>query len=395
MVHTLRILLVINFVFMFLTGCTDAKRIEDLHYVTALGIDHKGDKYKVYAQSLSFSSVAKSEGSSKEPTLVTVGLGEGKSLEEAIFDVYQTAQERIFWAHMEAIVLSESVLKKGDFPKIHDSLVRYHEFRMTPWVFGTVEPMEEILTTKGFFGQSPLSTLLHEPLSTYEQASLIRPIQLYQAARELYEPGFTLSIPSLGIKEKSWEQDGKSDPKLYINGAFFLQKQSYKSFLTMEEIEGLRWIRPGTVRVGIPVPSLSDPAVQVVLDQPKYEFTLLDQKDKPTYQIQIKGNGYIVNRSENELLKLEKLTEKTADTIKKEIETLFEKAVETRTDLFNLEHDLYRNHFQVWKTTSSPQRVLLQEGTLAKIDVDLDIAHAASIKNKRVKNSNLVNGRDR
>ncbi|MCY7482840.1 hypothetical protein M5X06_24220 [Paenibacillus alvei] len=42
-----------------LAGCWDIKNVQDMNYVTALGIDYVNGKYIVYTNSLEFTNVAK------------------------------------------------------------------------------------------------------------------------------------------------------------------------------------------------------------------------------------------------------------------------------------------------------------------------------------------------
>lgn len=112
---------------------------------------------------------------------------------------------------MTSIVISESTLKKG-IGEVYDSLIRYYEFRLTPWVYSTRGSVKEILSAGGFFGQSPLSTILHEPLGTYSQTSIIHPIKLHRLIGQINEPGFTSCIPSLTINKKDWSE--KINPNL-------------------------------------------------------------------------------------------------------------------------------------------------------------------------------------
>lgn len=47
---------------LLLTGCWDIREVQDINYISAIGVDYKDGEYIIYAQMLDFSSVAKQEG---------------------------------------------------------------------------------------------------------------------------------------------------------------------------------------------------------------------------------------------------------------------------------------------------------------------------------------------
>ncbi|TXK71910.1 hypothetical protein [Paenibacillus sp. N3.4] len=71
------------------------KNIEKLNYANAIGVDYKDGKYYGYIQFIDFQNVAKSSDSKKGPSKVWIGEGVGYTFEEALFQTYETAQERI------------------------------------------------------------------------------------------------------------------------------------------------------------------------------------------------------------------------------------------------------------------------------------------------------------
>lgn len=183
-------------------GCdSDVKNIEHLNYVTAIGVDYRDGKVYTYIQFIAMQSEAKTSEGRKESAKVWIGQGEGRNFEEAVFQIYQSAQERIYWGHTTALVFSESLLRHG-VESVYDSITRYSEFRYTPWVYSTRESVRAILQTKGFYDQSPLNTILHVPEGIYAQTSVIESIKLHRFVRELREPGYTSCIPTLALDKR-------------------------------------------------------------------------------------------------------------------------------------------------------------------------------------------------
>ncbi|MFC3770826.1 Ger(x)C family spore germination C-terminal domain-containing protein [Paenibacillus sp. GCM10012303] len=418
-------------VLAFGSGCaTDVQDIEKLNYASALGVDYKDGQYYGYIQFIDFQSVAKTDGQ-KPAAKIWVGEGVGKSFEESFFDLYRSAQERIYWGHVTAVLISESAFKQG-FREISDSISRYYEFRLTPWVFGTRESIKEIFTAAGFFGQSPLSTILHEPEGTYTQASLIKSVQFHRLIGQIresikeiftaagffgqsplstilhepegtytqasliksvqfhrligqiYEPGYTSCIPTIALNRTDWQEKQKKEPKLMLDGAIFLKSEKFRSYMPLKELEGLRWVQHGTVRAGIPVPSESDSTAQIVVDEPKTKLKPVSAGEELYFDMNMKATGYVVNRVNNRTRGLGPLTAQTKEAIEREIRQTYENGRKKQTDVFNLEHNLYRNRYREWKALSEQKEPLLTKDAIRHIEIDLNITHSSSQKNKRI-----------
>ncbi|RKP57367.1 Ger(x)C family spore germination protein [Cohnella endophytica] len=368
---------------LLVSGCdNDMKNIEKLSYANAVGVDFKDGKYYGYIQMADFQNVAKTSTGTRGPSKIWIGEGSGDTFEEALFQVYETAQERIIWGHVSALVISESAMKEGII-SIYESFSRYHEFRLTPWVYATRGSVKDIFSVTGFFERSPLDTMLHEPEAIHSQSSFVSPIKLHEVIRQINEPGFTLCIPSLAANKTQWSEKEKPELKLKINGAIFLKNDSFKSFIPLEELSGLRWVQSGIVRAGIPVPDPKDPSVQIVIDNPKSKVKTISRGDRPQFDIKVKATGSVVSRTKNDLLDYRQLTDATAKAIEDEIRKVFRTGIDHKTDILNLEYQLFRYHYGLWKSMSPAEDRLLTDDAIHDIRIKLNIVHTSSEKNKK------------
>jgi len=366
----------------FLAGCaTDAKNIEKLNYATALGVDFVDGQYHGYVQFINLQSVAKATDGKQTSKKAWVGKGVAPSLEQALFDIYRTAQERVFWGHVTAIVISDEALKQG-IDTIYDSISRYYEFRLTPWVYATRGPIREILSMGGFYEQSTLSTILQEPKEIHSQTSFVEPIKLHKLMSRINEPGYTVCIPSVAVNTEQWKAELKPEPKLAIDGAIFMKQDKVKSFMSLKELSGLRWIRPGTVRAGIPVPDKTNPEVEVVFDHPKAKYELVRENERLRYRLSMRAKGYIVNWDGVEFASFNELIEQTKKAIEREIRQVVRDGNNRKTDVLNLEHELFRNHFRLWKSERWNEEDFLSPDVLEAIDLHLEIVHSGLERSK-------------
>lgn len=377
------LLVILTSIGLLLTsGCRDVKEIQHLNYATAIGVDYKDGKYHSYIQMVSFEGIARTEGQTTEGS-VWVSEAVADTFEEAFFVVYKTAQERILWAHVTTILLSETAIKQG-FDSIFDSLTRYYEFRLTPWVLGTKDSVKEVLSIPGFFGQTVLDTIVHEPERIYEQSSQIRPIKLHQLAREIYEPGETTFVPSITIDRATWKKDLKEDPKLAPNGAFFIQNEHYKGFHSLNDLGGIRWLSPETIRVDVPVPEEKNIYFEVVFEYPLSNVEVLLVDGDPKFNINLELTGYFVHRAINKTMKLEDIETRTKEAITAEIKEMYRLGVEKGVDYYNLEHELFRKEFTTWQRLKENGDPFLTENSIESINIDMTIEHTGIMKNESI-----------
>ncbi|WP_404328487.1 Ger(x)C family spore germination protein [Mesobacillus maritimus] len=365
------------------TACDhDIGEIENQNFATAVGVDYRDGEFYVYIQMLGLSSVAKNEGGEKPPAEVYISETSGKTFIDAFFKAYFTAQERFLWAHVTAIVLSEAALEKG-LENVFDGLTRYYEFRPTPWIFGTKSSVPDILSTPGFFNQNSLNTILHSPESTFEQSSTIRPIKLNQFAREFFEPGRTTYIPSLTINDTQWKTNKKSEPKLALNGAFFLKNRTYKGYFPYEKLKGLRWLTPETVRASLLSPNEKDPEFLTVLEDQMVKINPEKRDGQFRFTILYFANGIVSNRMKNNTIQVDAMKDFVKKGIVAEIRQLYQLGLEQEIDFLNLEHQLYRKYHSEWKKQKNHD-ALLREDSLKSIEAHITLEHSGSFKNRKI-----------
>lgn len=364
---------------LLLTGCWDIKNIQDINYVTSLGFDLINGQYVAYMQMLDFSSVAKTEsGKPTEPAAIWVGQGRGETLVQAVNNLYQTAQTRLFYGQVNAIVFGESLMKKG-MNQAKEAVSRYYELRYTPWLFGTKDSIDDLFAVTPFFNFSPIISLLHQPQESYNQQSLIPPIQMREFVSNYREPGNMAALPSLSISKQNWESDGEKKRLLIVDGVYVFQNQEYKGWFGVRNVIGFRWVEPKTVRSPILIRSGGGkPQALVSLEDPKVKIKPHIREDKVTYSVNVKLTG---NMSEVlERLPEQDLKRRLEEEVQKEIRQTFEEGIKKGADLLRLEHELYRQNNRAWKQFQSREGVRITPESLQDINVNVKINHAGKLK---------------
>lgn len=341
MKHT-KLMLLIGCLIFVLTGCWDEKEIGQVNYVTTLAIDYKDENYLMYVQLLDFSNVAKQEtGKPSAAVPLYIGKGKGRNIDDAIYDLYRTSQQSINWAHIGAIIYSEAVLKKG-LHEIGQALRKNGEFRYTPWMFGTKDPIEEVLSVTGFFQMPPIYTILYKPTDTYYIYSYIRPLRMHNFSALLSEPGSTVLLPSIAIDDSKWtEGKVKPNPKetLKIDGVFPLYDRKLKVWLPYEELSGIRWMDAKTKNT--PVNIIKDGKIKgtVRITNPSAKIKVLKEADNFQFNFHVKAEGTLT--SLEEYLSGSQIEKIVMDQIEKEIKDTYLKGLEKDIDVFNLKNTIF------------------------------------------------------
>ena len=371
--HWVRMCIILLSIIFVLTGCWDMKTIQDVHYVNGIGIDYKDGKYIVYNQIVDFSSVAKQEaGKPSQAAMEWTGHEEGETINEAFGKIIQTSQQRIYLGHVSALLLTESALRRG-ISVITDSLLRFHENRVSMWTFVTKEPIDEIFATPAFFNLSSLSSVMHQPLETYQQLSSIRPTYLFDVIHDNREPGKTLLLPSLSITKEIWNKNNKPESKLFVDGAIAIRENKVQKSFSEKELRGNRWLENSTSIVIIQLVKEGKTVGTVSVTNPNATIKPIVSDNEVSFELSIHAKGIMQEMIEP----LDETTfeEETVKAIREEIERTFNIGQKAGVDIYGLEHELYRKNFHAWSRLTDNGSHKLQHYSLGTIEVKVKLEH--------------------
>ncbi|MEC0256094.1 Ger(x)C family spore germination protein [Paenibacillus lautus] len=358
---------------LLLSGCWDNKEVQDINYITAMGVDYKDDKYIIYVQMLDFATIAKQESSKPtEKAPIWVGRGTGTTLTEALIDLYTSSQQRISWGHVTALVLSESVLKPKQLSQVFDLTNRSQEIRYTKWIYGTQDKMEDLFTVSPFFQLSPLHSLLHEPRESYIQFSFIRPIQFVNFIRLYREKAATVVLPSLHISAQNWSENLKQHPILEVNGGFLIKNKELMGWLKRSDLLGIRWLASPQSHAAIIVRDNDEAVGSIRLEKPQSSIEVIRKPNDASYRIKLNIIGTVQNMYKKVGIKeMKRLTE---DTLRKELYNTFHKAALIHADPYELCLQLYRIDPKLWKKLEKEKKDIYDETSL-EFDIDVNIRY--------------------
>ncbi|MCZ8515368.1 Ger(x)C family spore germination protein [Paenibacillus filicis] len=370
------------FMIVFLTGCWNSKEIQKMAYVTAIGLDYENGKYITYVQVLNFSNIARGEtGEVGKNVPAWIGKGEGVTVTESFNSIYSTSQLRIFWGHVKAIVVSERFLKNSERVKeAYDMLNRYREVRYNILLYGTKEPLRDILSQKSILNLSPLDTLMDTYAQMYSQRSFILPTYGYKIIAQFNEPAVSATLPSLSIDRKSWSEDKRERPMFRIDGAYYFHAQQLTGWLSEKDLEGYRWLQTKLERSPINIPDNSSPDAAVVLIKPNVHFQYVVKHGKPYFSIHLTMMAYVDEMVRN--LSKKQIEEKSAQVIKVQIIETYNKGLSIQADVLKLGEYLYRENPKLWQSLHHDGELIIEPDSLDSIDVKVTLMHTGKYKGR-------------
>lgn len=352
----------------FLTGCWDHTEPERLLYINGIGINYLDNgEIEVFVQILNLQGLAKSENGSAPTTPVQVGRAVGKTLEDAIFNLYHTVDRRLFWGHLTYVIFSENAIKNGAIQEVSDFLVRYRETRYRIYNFVTKDSIKDVMLIKPLDNISLAFSKLSDPSDNYEQSSFIPPINLRELIIFLDEPGYQVQLPVLKITEQ-WMDEKKKQKNLLMEEIAVISKFNQIDFVPKKYYLGTRATNKKFTRDQIYFSIGSDQYLSAIVYDKKLDvIPVVKENGRVCFQIELKLKASLQNAIFH--TNREEMEKAIETAIKKEMQKSYQYGMERNLDLFYLSTALYRKDNNNWKRVQKNGLVPLEEDTIKSINV--------------------------
>ncbi|MCU6710321.1 Ger(x)C family spore germination protein [Paenibacillus sp. J5C_2022] len=338
------LLIVSLLLFLPLTGCWDEVDLQDVSYISAVGIDYVDGQYILYAQIINFSAVAKTQTPHNEPQKVWMGQGRGESMFKAYYNLGKGAYTLQNLEHLKVIVVHERALSK--LSEVLDGLNRQRASRYTAKVYGTQEAMDDVFNADTFFDSSPLNSIMYLPGPHEKQYTYVSSTSMQSAVQMLNERAYTTLIPVLQVTDQYWKYGRDEMNTQLISGVFAFEGLQYQGYVAEPQSGGLRWLSPNYSKVMFEVQSGNRKAT---LSIPKAEYKLHWEKGNANspFRLELSLRGHVVEM--DGMLDKQELIASLEAKVREEIERTYKEGLSRGMDLFNLEHHLYRYHNRYWQ----------------------------------------------
>lgn len=363
----------------FLNGCWDSIEPESMVYGNGIGVDYKNGQYHFYTQIINLGKIAKSESAGGvEQIQEEVGHASGPDVDQALKNLYKSTQRRIYWGHIKFVVLTEEALRKSSLRQLIDLLNRYREFRYRIFVVSTKEPLNKILLSPPELEMSTALTKLSEPMSNFNQDSVIPPMNMRELQIGLNEPVNQAIIPMISIVDEKWESREKKRIALKYNGAAIMTGNQLKGFITNKDMLGFRWILEESKRMEIFVGKNGKPAALIVVEHPKASIKPIVRNERVTFDITIKAPGTLTEMDQE--VNESYLIQEIKKSIQNDIKRTYEKGLKINADVYKLSEILYRKNIKVWKKIEHKGRIPLQRNSIV-LHVKTEITNSGKTQN--------------
>ncbi len=349
---------------LLLSGCWDASEPQRMYYVHGVGVDFKDNQYEVYIQLINFSDVAKSETPNPQTTPSEIGHAKGVTMEEAIYKIYRSVDQEIFWGHMNYVILTEEALKSEHAISIIDSFIRFRETRYQILVHCTQSPIEETLLITPLLNKPLTNSKLSNPLKTQALETFIEPVDLRSLIIGLNEPSHEMSLSLVSITENWESKNEKPSKETSINGLCILSKDGFKGTIKGEAARGDQWMLAKKNRGDLTFKLDNSERDYLTVDLEKIELDVkpIVKNNQVTFEIDIKFdatiNGFKTKATSDEI------RQGIIKKVKEEIKTTYEEGLKIDVDIYRLSEYLYRDKVKVWKKLEKNGKIPLTKESI-------------------------------
>ncbi len=352
---------------LLIGGCWDAREINQLALVMAVGVDQAEDsnRFLVTAQ-IARPAVAGAggggDGGGGQEEPVFTASADGDTLFEAIRNLARFTSRRIMWAHNMVIVIGESVAREDITPVI-DFFTRNQELRLRTWIVvarGT--DARSIVTTKTGMENIPGASI----------AALLRYAELpgesvrADVARALWSflaSDVNVILPAIRLSPHlapAGNQEGEKASALQaeLKGVAIFNGTRLVGFVDEDAARGLLWIRGELRNSVITLSCPGHPArnMAVEIRSPSVDVTSEIRGQRPTFRIRVDTEGWLNEQDcvteDIDVMQLQEMTEERfAEGIEEDIRSALDSVQRNLgTDVFLYGFRIHRQHPQWWRT---------------------------------------------
>jgi Ger(x)C family germination protein len=360
---------------LFLSGCWDHSEPERLLYVNGLGVDYKenGD-VEVFLQLINLQGLAKIEsgGGPSSVKQSQVGQATGRTMEEAVFNLYHTVDRRVFWGHLSYVILSKEAVVKGAVKDVADLLDRFRETRYRTYFFVTQDPLKEVMLIEPLDNIPLAFSKLSDPIDNYKQTSLIEPIDLRKLIIHTDEPSHQVVLPVVKMTEQ-WSDKKEKQKDLLMEEVAIVHHNTLLDIIPEKLFQGARGVEQDFIRdlVVLSPGNSQKQHLSVVVYNKKVKVQPVVESGKVRFHIKMKIKGTLQMTKFN--LKKAEIEKEVAKTIAQEIRTAYAYGQKKNIDLFELSLVTYRQNNQAWKKVEKDGLIPLEKDTIKSIDINVHL----------------------
>ncbi|MDS1029812.1 Ger(x)C family spore germination protein [Bacillota bacterium LX-D] len=367
------LILLVLFLLFSLTGCWNAREINELAFVLSIALDKTNNGFKVTAQ------VAQPETYSKTPSGGTTSSGKekpfwiisstGKTIFEAVRNMAATAPRRILWSHIKVIIIGEK-LARSNILEIFDFFSRNPELRLRTWIAVTPGEAGKILAVVPIMEKDP-SQNIEKIIDKTNLTGKAYGIMLKNFLEDYLDPYVNPAASRIVLTTE------ESKPVVKLEGASIFGENKLVGWLDGNKTRGLLWIKnkiSGSVRVvNCPYDGLP---VTLEIKKGKTNIQSYIDNGQPYFIIKVSASADLTEKSclteFTNPKALQSLEKALALAIHNDIQSTVTAAQDFNVDFLDFSSTLHRQHKNEWPQLSANWPQLFKNAEVA-IEVKAEI----------------------
>ncbi len=375
--------LLILITIILVTGCWENVDLTEIGLAVAVGLDKVDEEIEVTVQLVKPNVIkAKDQGSDEESYWTFSKTG--PTIFSAVRDLLLTINKKVFFRHVEIIVIDEELAKEGIIASL-DFFERDQETnRKSKLLIAKGIKAKKVLEASSDLDNIP-AMHLSDTLENSKHHGKVVNNTLFELLQCMSSKGFS---PGIGVIRKVRQdvKDKLNIKDLEIGGTAIFWKDKLVGWLSPNQTKGYLFaidkIESGIINLPNPVESKGKVALEITYAKAKRE--IIFKNNKPVFKIEVKVDGRLAEQQgSGDLTKAEmvKLIEKKAainvENRIKEIIKLAQK--EFKSDIFGFSNIMHKKHLSYWKGVEDDWTKLFCQ-TEFEVNAKWQIKNSALIK---------------
>ncbi|WP_274365116.1 Ger(x)C family spore germination protein [Paenibacillus thermotolerans] len=288
-----------------LSGC-GFKDIDKRFIVVGIGIDKPEDGNKKYKITLKLAIPSPQErfGSNK----YTLVVEENDSIAEAVRIAKAKVDKELDFGHAKAILFGKELVETEDMGQVIDWFIRRRDIQKVAWVAAGDPDSFSILNVNPPTERLPSNMIFLSFGQTGTETAYIVSEYLFDFRRRLKERGLDPILPIIKLREEE---------QFTIDRVMLLDKKRAKLTLSPRETKIFNSFHVNSGKYDIKIPGGENKFFVISADDVTGKYTFEKRGGQNYIKVNMRINGVIeetnMNINENDLGRLEKMTEKTVN----------------------------------------------------------------------------------
>jgi germination protein, Ger(x)C family len=332
----------------FSSGCTNITELSDLGLILALGFDfdEKDNNFVVSIQLLNVDSKVNDNKISSE-----IYIGRGGTIFQSLFDLNKRIGKTFNYSHIQYMVISDSLARKG-IGEIIDFSLRFNQMR----------PNIPLLITKGTAADILSEKVSTNVISAFSVSDLLniqkRIGDTVVTTNQQYISSISRGADAaiLGVINIDKSSSSNNEKKNYeIGGSALIKNDKLVGYFSTKETKGLNWVlgKISNSNILVKTDDGNNVSLYVGSSSSKIKTQLIDNEVYVKIDIHVQSKIDELSKQIDfvkDLNSLEKLSKEEEEIIYSEVVMAIKKAQkEFGIDVFDFGYKLYTENTKEWK----------------------------------------------